>query len=51
LYELLKSQNPNQIKIEEVSKAANDSESTTMIRMNELHVKTGRARQQQYSGK
>jgi hypothetical protein len=34
-----------------ISEAVNDSESTTMIRPNELHVKTGSARQQQYAGK
>jgi hypothetical protein len=32
-----------------VSKAANDSKSATMTRMNELHDKAGRARQQQYA--
>jgi hypothetical protein len=31
-----------------VSERGNDSESTTMIRLNELHVKAGSARQQQY---
>jgi hypothetical protein len=30
---------------------ANDSESATMIRLNELHVKAGSARQQQYDEK
>jgi hypothetical protein len=34
-----------------ISEAAEDSESTTMIRLNELHVKAGSARQQQYAGK
>jgi hypothetical protein len=34
-----------------ISEAANHSESTTMIRLNELHVKVGSARQQQYDGK
>jgi hypothetical protein len=34
-----------------VSDAANDSESTTMIRLNELHVKADSAIQQQYAGK
>jgi hypothetical protein len=34
-----------------ISEAANDSESTTMIRLNELHVKIGSGRQQQYAGK
>jgi hypothetical protein len=34
-----------------ISEAANDSESTTMIRLNELHVKAGSARWQQYAGK
>jgi hypothetical protein len=34
-----------------ISEAANDSESTTMIRLNALHVKAGSARQQQYAGK
>jgi hypothetical protein len=33
-----------------VSEAANNSESTTMIRLNELHVNAS-ARQQQYAGK
>jgi hypothetical protein len=34
-----------------ISEAANDSQSTTMIRINELHVKAGIAIQQQYAGK
>jgi hypothetical protein len=34
-----------------IPEAANDSESTTMIRLNELHVKTVSARHQQYAGK
>jgi hypothetical protein len=29
-----------------ISEAANDSQSTTMIRLNELHVKAGNVRQQ-----
>jgi hypothetical protein len=33
------------------TEAANDSESTTMIRLNELHFKTDSARQQQFAGK
>jgi hypothetical protein len=33
-----------------VSKAANDSESTTMIRLHELQVNASSARQQQYAG-
>jgi hypothetical protein len=33
------------------SEAAKDSESTTMIRLNELNVKAGIARQQQYAVK
>jgi hypothetical protein len=32
-----------------VSDAVNDSESTTMIRLHELHIKTHNARQQQYA--
>jgi hypothetical protein len=31
-----------------ISDELNNSESTTMIRLNELHVKVGSARQQQY---
>jgi hypothetical protein len=34
-----------------ISEAAKDSESTTMIRLNELHVKAGSARRQQCAGK
>jgi hypothetical protein len=34
-----------------ISEAANYSESTTMIMLNELHVKAGSSRQQQYAGK
>jgi hypothetical protein len=34
-----------------ISKAAHYSESTTMIRLNELHVKAGSARYKQYAGK
>jgi hypothetical protein len=34
-----------------ISEAAKDSESTTMIRLNELHVKAGSDRQQQYVGR
>jgi hypothetical protein len=33
------------------SEAANDSEYTTMIILNELHVKAGSAKQQQYTGR
>jgi lipopolysaccharide biosynthesis regulator YciM len=34
-----------------ISEAAKNSESTTVIRLNELHVKAGSARRQQYAGK
>jgi lipopolysaccharide biosynthesis regulator YciM len=34
-----------------ISEAAKESESRTMIRLNELHVKSGSARQQHYSVK
>jgi hypothetical protein len=34
-----------------VSEAANDSGSTTIIRLNELHIKAGSAKQQQYASK
>jgi hypothetical protein len=34
-----------------ISEAANNSECTTMTRLNELHVKAGSARQQHYAGK
>jgi hypothetical protein len=34
-----------------ISEVANDSEATTIIKLNELHVKAGSARQQQYAGK
>jgi hypothetical protein len=34
-----------------ISEAANDSESTTMIRLNELHIKAVSAIQQQYLGR
>jgi hypothetical protein len=34
-----------------ISEAAKDSGSRTMIRLNELHVKAGSARQQKYAGK
>jgi hypothetical protein len=34
-----------------ITEAAKDSGSTTMIRLNELHVKAGSAKWQQYAGK
>jgi hypothetical protein len=34
-----------------ISEAANNSESTTMIRLHEVHVNAGSARQKEYAGK